>query len=101
MLEFWFVKLGKLYYAGGLKRLPDNDNSFSFEFAKDEEVAFLFIDDAIANYIAEKCGGEIGKKEITSEEYSRLHEKHELYIKSDIEWDKEQEHEILRELRNK
>ncbi|MFD1736164.1 hypothetical protein ACFSCX_06255 [Bacillus salitolerans] len=101
ILNFWLVKLGKLYYAGGLKRLPNNENSFSLEFVKDKEVAFLFIDEDIANHISEKCGGEIEKIEITSEEYSRLIDNHERYTNSEIEWEKEQEREILNELRTK
>lgn len=99
-INFWIVKLGKLYYAGGLKRLPNNENSFSHEFVKDQEVAFLFIDENIANHIADKCGGKVIKKEISSKEYSRLLEKHERYTESEMEWEKEQERVISNELKN-
>lgn len=64
MLELWLVKLGKMYYAGGLTRVPNNDESFSYEFARDEEVAFLFGFEDIAQKIAEKCGGTVIEKEL-------------------------------------
>ncbi len=80
-LTLYLVKLGELFYAGGLHRVPYDETSFSYEFVKDEEVAFLFIDKDIAERIAKKCGGVVINKEITSHEYTQLTIKHECYIK--------------------
>ena len=80
-LTLCLVKLGELFYAGGLHRIPYDETSFSYEFVKDEEVAFLFIDKDIAERIAKKCGGVVINKEITSHEYTQLTIKHECYIK--------------------
>lgn len=90
-LTLWLVKLGELFYAGGLHRIPYDETSFSFEFVKDEEVAFLFIDKDIAKRIAKKCGGVVIDKDITSHEYTQLTIKHERYIASEKDWRLEQE----------
>lgn len=85
-LTLWLVKLGELFYAGGLHRIPYDETSFSFEFVKDEEVAFLFIDKDLAKRIAKKCGGVVIDKDITSHEYTQLTIKHERYIASEKDW---------------
>ncbi|KXI79567.1 hypothetical protein PDR89_14640 [Bacillus cereus group sp. Bc002] len=95
-LTLCLVKLGELFYAGGLHRIPYDD----YEFVKDEEVAFLFIDKDIAERIAKKCGGVVINKEITSHEYTQLTIKHECYIKSGKDWDLEQEKVIQKFLSN-
>lgn len=79
-----------MFYAGGLKRLPHHENSFSYEFANNEEVAFLIISRGSAERIAEKCGGTVIEKTITSDEYSRLIQKNERYVESEKEWELEQ-----------
>jgi hypothetical protein len=99
-LTLWLVKLGELFYAGGLHRIPYDDTSFSFEFVKDEEVAFLFIDKDLAKRIAKKCGGVVIDKDITSHEYTQLTIKHERYIASEKDWRLEQEKVIQRFLNN-
>ncbi|MFB7121414.1 hypothetical protein [Bacillus tropicus] len=93
-LTLWLVKLGELFYAGGLHRIPYDETSFSFEFVKDEEVAFLFIDRDLAKRIAKKCGGVVIDKDITSHEYTQLTIKHESYIASEKDWRLEQEEVI-------
>ncbi|MDV6039940.1 hypothetical protein N7X28_26235 [Bacillus sp. SM-B1] len=93
-LTLWLVKLGELFYAGGLHRIPYDETSFSFEFVKDEEVAFLFIDRDLAKQIAKKCGGVVIDKDITSHEYTQLTIKHERYIASEKNWRLEQENVI-------
>ncbi|PRT27747.1 hypothetical protein [Bacillus wiedmannii] len=90
-ITLWLVKLGELFYAGGLHRIPYDETSFSFEFVKDEEVAFLFIDKDLAKRIAKKCGGVVIDKDITSHEYTQLTIKHERYIASEKYWRLEQE----------
>ncbi|GAB6427052.1 TPA: hypothetical protein ACOQ5N_004755 [Bacillus cereus] len=96
-LTLWLVKLGELFYAGGLHRIPYDDTSFSFEFVKDEEVAFLFIDKDLAKRIAKKCGGVVIDKDITSHEYTQLTIKHERYIASEKDWRLEQEKVIQKD----
>lgn len=99
-LTLCLVKLGELFYAGGLHRIPYDETSFSYEFVKDEEVAFLFIDKDLAKRIAKKCGGVVINKEITSQEYTQLTIKHECYIKSGKDWNLEQEKVIQKILSN-
>jgi hypothetical protein len=96
-LTLWLVKLGELFYAGGLHRIPYDDTSFSFEFVKDEEVAFLFIDKDLAKRIAKKCGGVVIDKDITSHEYTQLTIKHERYIATKKDWRLEQEKVIQKD----
>lgn len=96
-LTLWLVKLGELFYAGGLHRIPYDETSFSFEFVKDEEVAFLFIDKDLAKRIAKKCGGVVIDKDITSHEYTQLTIKHERYIASEKDWRLEQEKVIQKD----
>ncbi|HEF1903615.1 hypothetical protein COJ67_29685 [Bacillus thuringiensis] len=96
-LTLWLVKLGELFYAGGLHRIPYDETSFSFEFVKDEEVAFLFIDKDLAKRIAKKCGGGVIDKDITSHEYTQLTIKHERYIASEKDWRLEQEKVIQKD----
>jgi hypothetical protein len=96
-LTYRLVKLGELFYAGGLHRIPYDDTSFSFEFVKDEEVAFLFIDKDLAKRIAKKCGGVVIDKDITSHEYTQLTIKHERYIASEKDWRLEQEKVIQKD----
>lgn len=84
MFNYWLVKLGKMFYGGGLHRNSDIEKSFSYEFVRDEEVAFLFVDRKTAERIADKCGGTVFKKEIKQpEEYSRLEKKKSNYEKSE------------------
>ncbi|WP_180953815.1 hypothetical protein [Bacillus sp. M6-12] len=85
ILTVWLVQLGKLYYAGGLTREPYNDESFSFEFVKDEEVAFSILFEEIAEKIAEKCGGTVVKRELSHKELSKREDKHDAYMRSEGE----------------
>lgn len=100
MLNLWLVKLGKMYYAGGLTRKPNNDGSFSYEFARDEEVAFLFSYEDIAKRVADKCGGTVIMKELTSEEYTRLLDKKDRYDDSENEVIEEQKAAIMKDMIN-
>lgn len=99
-LTIFLIKLGKMFYAGGLKRLPDHENSFSYEFANSEEVAFPIICKEIAECIAEKCGGTVIEKTMTYDEYDRLIEKNERYVESEKEWELKQKKAFFHE-RNK
>lgn len=85
--QYWIVQLGNMYYVGGLGRLPHNEDSFSFEFAKDEEVAFPFVLEELARGIAELCGGNVLVKKTTYETFQKLVAKHENYANSEPNWD--------------
>ncbi|MFT8349265.1 hypothetical protein [Clostridium saccharoperbutylacetonicum] len=42
MMEYWLVKVGNLFYTGGiLRKFPENKNAKSYEFNTDEETAFV------------------------------------------------------------
>lgn len=89
-MTYWLVKLGKLYYAGGLGRITNQKSTFSFEFTNDEEVASMLGREDIAEEIALECGGVIIKKETTLEKFEELSDKNRRYKDSSEEWDKEQ-----------
>ncbi|WP_270545604.1 hypothetical protein [Clostridium butyricum] len=87
MMEYWLVKVGNLYYAGGLDRnFPEDEEAKSFEFTTLEDVAFMILEEDIANNVAKLVGGIVVPKENTLEEANKLLIMHEKYIvSSDIE----------------
>jgi hypothetical protein len=85
--KLWIVKLGKLVFTGEIFGIPNDEDSFSFTFAIDEEVANVFIDEATAMYIANICGGTVIKKEVTSDQYIRLDSKNRDYLNREEEFE--------------
>lgn len=58
-------------------------NFFCLEYANNEEVTSIFIDEDITNYIANVSDGTVLMIEVTSDSYILLIIKHEGYIGSD------------------
>jgi hypothetical protein len=85
IMTIYLVQLGKLFYAGGLTRRPNHEESFSYEFVRDEEVAFSILFEDIAEKIAEKCGGTVVKREMTVREAGVRSDKHDSYMNSEEE----------------
>lgn len=92
--QYWIVQVGNMYYVGGVNRVPHHEQSFSFEFAKDEEVAFPFVLEELARGLAELCGGTVLTKKTTYETFQRLAAKHEDYANSEPNWDEMVEEKI-------
>lgn len=97
IMTIWLVQLGKLYYAGGLTRRPSHEESFSYEFVRDEEVAFCILIEEVAEKIAEKCGGIVVKRELTYKEVSKREDKHDAYMNSEQEAVSEMKKQFLME----
>lgn len=101
MMEYWLVKLGNLFYAGGiLRKLPENENAKSYEFNTEEETAFvLFFEDG-AKEIAENVGGVVIKREKSYEEVANLREKFDKYMESKKELEADALKTITEEIHN-
>ncbi|MDO6631817.1 hypothetical protein [Bacillus thuringiensis] len=90
-LTYWLVKLGEMYYAGGLLRKKEDESTFSYEFVNDKTFAFPFLEKHGAMRIAEKCGGIVVDHTATGEELTLLEDKNEKYINSEPQARIEQE----------
>lgn len=85
------MKLGEMYYAGGLLRKKEDEPTFSYEFVNDKTYAFPFLEKHGAMRIAEKCGGIVVDLTATGEELTILENKNERYINSESKARLEQE----------
>ncbi|TXR62594.1 hypothetical protein DM800_20145 [Bacillus sp. AY18-3] len=90
-LTYWLVKLGEMYYAGGLLRKKEDESTFSYEFVNDKTYAFPFLEKHSAMRIAKKCGGIVVDHTATGEELTLLEDKNEKYINSEPQARLEQE----------
>ncbi|HDR4368640.1 TPA: hypothetical protein QCP64_005136 [Bacillus cereus] len=90
-LTYWLVKLGEMYYAGGLLRKKEDESTFSYEFVNDKTHAFPFLEKHGAMKIAEKCGGTVVDLTATGEELTILEDRNERYINSESKARLEQE----------
>lgn len=90
-LQYWIVKLGNLFYTGGLHRLSkENQNIEGYDFANSEAVAFPIMLEEIAERIAIKVGGIAICREGTVKDVVKLSENNEYYAGSSKQWVKEQ-----------
>lgn len=79
----WLVKVGDLYYVGGLNKICiDNEKFFSSEFCNSESIAFPFLIKEGAEYVANFVGGTTIEIELTDEELYERTEKYEQYIEN-------------------
>lgn len=100
MMKYWLVKVGNLFYAGGLRRrLSENDNAKSYEFTTEEEVAFVILFEDGANEIANLVGGTIVPREKSLREVNKLREKYDNYMESEKEIESESLKYITEEIR--
>ena len=101
MMEYWLVKVGNLFYAGGLRRRdPENENAKSYEFTTEEKVAFVLFFEDSAKEIANLVGGIVIPREKRSEEVGNLREKYDRYMESEKEIEAEELKYITEEIRN-
>jgi hypothetical protein len=98
IMTLYYVQLGKLFYAGGLTRQPNSEESFSYEFVRDEEVAFGIGFEDIAEWIAEKCGGTVVSRQMTVHEAGVRSDKQDAYEKSESEYVEEVRKSVLSEM---
>jgi len=90
-LQYWIVKLGNLFYTGGLPRLSkENEDIKGYDFANDENVAFPILLEEIAEKIASEVGGIIIIKEEIVKNVGKLSENNDFYQKSYKLWNKQQ-----------
>jgi len=67
--QYYFIKLGKLYYVTESCRNVKRREISSYEFINDELVAFLFDIQSISQQNADKYGGYIVIRKATFEDY--------------------------------
>ncbi|MGN7485001.1 hypothetical protein ACTHPB_26140 [Priestia megaterium] len=67
--QYYFIKLGNLYYVKDSCRNVKKKEMSSYEFTNDESVAFPLDKESIAKQTADKCGGYIVLKNATFKEY--------------------------------
>lgn len=90
-LQYWIVKLGELFYTGGLPRLSKEDEDVKgYDFANKEEVAFPIMLEEIARDIASEVGGIAIPKEGIVKNVGILKEKNDFYLSSANLWEKQQ-----------
>ncbi len=91
IVPYWLVKLGNLFYVGGLKRKTrEYAEAVSYELTNEESLAFPILIEDIALKLAEKLGGIAVRKELASKELAILQHKNEVYSNSENSWEKEQ-----------
>ncbi|PFP09246.1 hypothetical protein COJ90_21270 [Priestia megaterium] len=59
--EYWyyFLNLGKMYYAGGTESNYQGERLTKYEFVNNNTFAYPFLDKDIAQQIADECGGNL------------------------------------------
>lgn len=78
--QYYFIKLGKLYYVNGSCKDVKKKEISSYEFTNDESVAFPIDEEFIAKQMADECGGHIVKKNATFNDYISQGERWSNYI---------------------
>ncbi|MDN3365496.1 hypothetical protein QU577_27525 [Priestia megaterium] len=56
---YYFLNLGKLYYAGGLDTNYQGERHITYEFVNNNYFAYPFFDRDIAQQIADELGGNL------------------------------------------
>ena len=74
LVYYWIVKVGKLFYAGGLGGLSEDNKNKSYEFVVDQDYAFALLDEDIAKRIAIETGGILINKQGSVKELIELRE---------------------------
>ncbi len=78
--QYYFIKLGKLYYVNDWCKDVKKKEITSYEFTHDEMVAFPFDQESIAKQMAEECGGHIVVRNATFNDYVRQGQRWSNYI---------------------
>lgn len=78
--NYYFIKLGKLYYVNGSYKNVKKKEITSYEFTNNESFAFPIDEESIAKQIAEECGGNIVEKNATFHDYIRQGQRWGRYI---------------------
>ena len=78
--QYYFIKLGKLYYVNGSCKDVKKKEISSYEFTNHESVAFPIDEESIAKKIAEEFGGNIVGKNATFNDYVKQGQRWGNYI---------------------
>ncbi|MFL0499180.1 hypothetical protein [Priestia megaterium] len=78
--QYYFIKLGKLYYVNESCRNVKRREISSYEFTNDELVAFPFDTQSIAKQTVDECGSYIVVRNATFDDYINQIERWSKYI---------------------
>lgn len=91
VIPFWIIKVGNLFYVGGLKRQSEEyENAQSYELTNEESLAFPVFLEGSASRLAEAMGGIAIKKELPSKDLAILQENNSAYQESQAAWEEDQ-----------
>jgi len=98
-VEYWIIKLGKLFYTGGLPRLlEEHEDVKGYDFSNKEDTAFPILIEDLAKELAILIGGIAIKKEEIVKNIMALGEKNKAYSCSCEVWKSKQFEEVRKSI---